>query len=281
MKKKQTAILAGILFLAGLGVFLYPTLADRVNRMKQGRLIESHEAALGEMTAQDLEAQWERAERYNAEILENNICSDVFEETGEAPENAEYWQVLNLEGDMIMGYLSIPKIDMRMPVYHGTAEGVLQIGAGHLSGTSLPIGGEGTHSVLAAHRGLPSAKLFTDIDRLEEGDRFYIRVLDETLAYEVDRISPMVDKDDLEALSKALAIVPGEDHVTLFTCTPCGVNSHRLLVRGRRTADLEPEEMGEETGYAAQYDVVIWIVGLAVAAALVLILCRWRQEGKQ
>ena len=161
--------------------------------------------------------------------------------------NTDYWKVLNVEDNGVMGYLSIPKINIKLAIYHGTGDDVLQTGVGHLNGTKLPIGGESNHAVLAAHRGLPSARLFTDIDQMEAGDKFYIHVLDEVLAYQVDQILPMVDKDDHETLQNALKIEDGKDQVTLFTCTPYGVNSHRLLVRGsnrfrsRHYAARDPE----------------------------------------
>lgn len=294
MKKKLTVIIALVLFLAGLGVFLYPTISNAWNTSRQKKLIDSHEAHLDGMAAEDFTAEWEKAFRYNDGIWENNIYTDVFEAQGDTPENAQYWQVLNIDDNGIMGYLSIPKIDVKIPIYHGTSEVELQIGAGHLSGTKLPIGGESTHSVLAAHRGLPSARLFTDLDQLVEGDPFYIRILDETLAYEVDQILPMVDKDDMDAISEALAITEGEDYVTLFTCTPYGVNSHRLLVRGRRipyTATEDPGASGEaqaEPGQTEDHGRMFLIIGTAVAAAVVLILRRiihlrgrLKQEGKQ
>lgn len=291
MKKKWTVILAGVLFLAGLGIFLYPTLSNWWTVSRQGKLIDSQRATLERMTEEDFGEEWAKAERYNDRIIENNIYTDVFEAQGDSSGSAagdtEYLQVLNIDNNGIMGYLSIPKIDVKMPIYHGTAEGVLQTGAGHLSGTKLPIGGESTHSVLAAHRGLPSARLFTDIDQLAEGDRFYIYILDRTLAYEVDQILPMVDKDDRESIDEALAIVEGEDHVTLFTCTPYGVNTHRLLVRGRRMADEKAQEM-TETEPVGNGGGIFWAVGVAAAAAAVLILRRFyglhgrlKQEGKR
>ena len=176
-----------------------------------------------------------------------------------------------------MGYLSIPKINIRLGVYHGTAENVLQTGIGHLDGTKLPIGGESTHSVLAAHRGLPSARLFTDVDQLERGDRFYIHILDEILAYEVDQILPMVDKDDMDTLSEALQITEGEDYVTLFTCTPYGVNSHRLLVRGTRVPYEGEEEIAStpvDTMLKAvqNYYMLYLIMGLSVTLLVILIM---------
>lgn len=279
------------MFLAGLGIFLYPTLSNWWTVSRQGKLIDSQRATLERMTEEDFGEEWAKAERYNDRIIENNIYTDVFEAQGDSSGSAagdtEYLQVLNIDNNGIMGYLSIPKIDVKMPICHGTAEGVLQTGAGHLGGTKLPIGGESTHSVLAAHRGLPSARLFTDIDQLAEGDRFYIYVLDRTLAYEVDQILPMVDKDDRESIDEALAIVEGEDHVTLFTCTPYGVNTHRLLVRGRRMADEKAQEM-TETEPVGNGGGIFWAVGVAAAAAAVLILRRFyglhgrlKQEGKR
>lgn len=279
------------MFLAGLGIFLYPTLSNWWTVSRQGKLIDSQRAALERMTEEDFGEEWAKAERYNDRIIENNIYTDVFEAQGDSSGSAagdtEYLQVLNIDNNGIMGYLSIPKIDVKMPICHGTAEGVLQTGAGHLGGTKLPIGGESTHSVLAAHRGLPSARLFTDIDQLAEGDRFYIYVLDRTLAYEVDQILPMVDKDDRESIDEALAIVEGEDHVTLFTCTPYGVNTHRLLVRGRRMADEKAQEM-TETEPVGNGGGIFWAVGAAAAAAAVFILRRFyglhgrlKQEGKR
>ena len=176
-----------------------------------------------------------------------------------------------------MGYLSIPKINIKLSIYHGTSDEVLQTGIGHLNGTKLPIGGESTHSVLAAHRGLPSARLFTDIDQLKKGDKFYIHVLDETLAYQVDQILDMVDKDDTETLEKALQIEEGKDQVTLFTCTPYGVNSHRLLVRGTRVPYEGEEEVSStpvDTMLEAvqNYYMLYLILGLSVTLLIILFM---------
>ncbi len=166
---------------------------------------------------------------------------------------------------------------IKLAIYHGTGDDVLQTGIGHLNGTRLPIGGESTHSVLAAHRGLPSARLFTDVDQMVRGDRIYIRILDETLAYEVDQILPMVDKDDMETLQEALSIREGEDHITLFTCTPYGVNSHRLLVRGVRVPYNGEEEIAStpvDTMLRAvqNYYMLYLILGLSVTILVILIM---------
>ena len=184
-----------------------------------------------------------------------------------------------------MGYLSIPKINIKLAIYHGTADDVLQTGVGHLNGTKLPIGGESTHCVVAAHRGLPSAKLFTDIDQLRNGDKFYIHVLDQVLAYEVDQILPTVDKDDHETLENALKIEEGKDQVTLFTCTPYGVNSHRLLVRGTRVAyngeeDKEATISESMVESIKNYYMIYTILGLAVTL-LVILLLRYLSKKKK
>ena len=176
-----------------------------------------------------------------------------------------------------MGYLSIPKINVKLAIYHGTGDEVLQTGIGHMNGTKLPIGGESTHSVLAAHRGLPSARLFTDVDQLRKGDMFYIHVLDQVLAYQVDEILDMVDKDDMETLGNAMKIDEGEDEVTLFTCTPYGVNSHRLLVQGTRVPYNGEEEA--ETSVAdtmlktvQNYYMLYLILGLSVTLLIILFM---------
>ena len=176
-----------------------------------------------------------------------------------------------------MGYLSIPKINIKLAIYHGTAEDVLQTGIGHLNGSKLPIGGESTHSILAAHRGLPSARLFTDVDQLEPGDMFYVHMLDEILAYQVDQILPMVEKDDMDTMEAALQVQDGEDHITLFTCTPYGVNSHRLLVRGTRVPYEGEEEVAvtpTETMLKAvqNYYMLYLVLGLSITFLIILIM---------
>lgn len=229
------------------------------------------------MEPEDYSREWEAARAFNDGFEKNNLYGDVFGISKEELTDTEYWNILNVAGDGVMGYLSIPKINVRLAIYHGTQDDVLQTGVGHLSGTKLPIGGEGTHSILAAHRGLPSARLFTDIDQLYRGDKFYIYMLDDTLAYEVDQILPMVDKDDMAALEEALQIIEGEDHVTLFTCTPYGVNSHRLLVRGVRVPYEGEEDIARtpvETMLKAvqNYYMLYLILGLSVTFLVILIM---------
>lgn len=176
MKKKISAILFGLLFLVGFGILVYPTVSNQWNTYRQSQLISNYQSVVQDMSAEDFSKEWEKAEAFNATITQNNLYSDVFGESTTDLQSTEYWKVLNEAGDGIMGYLSIPKINIKLAIYHGTADDVLQTGVGHLNGTKLPIGGESTHCVVAAHRGLPSAKLFTDIDQLRNGDKFYIHV---------------------------------------------------------------------------------------------------------
>ena len=277
MKRTLINLAFGCLFLVGFGILSYPTISDQWNSYRQSRLISTYEAAVAEMEPEDYSREWEAAWEFNNTLEKNNLYGDAFGSSEGAITDTEYWKILNTAGDGVMGYLSIPKINIRLGVYHGTAEDVLQTGIGHLDGTKLPIGGESTHSVLAAHRGLPSARLFTDVDQLERGDRFYIHILDEILAYEVDQILPMVDKDDMDTLSEALQITEGEDYVTLFTCTPYGVNSHRLLVRGTRVPYEGEEEVAStpvDTMLKAvqNYYMLYLIMGLSVTLLVILIM---------
>ena len=277
MKRILINLVFGLLFLTGFGILAYPTISDQWNTYRQSRLISDYENVVAEMEPEDYTREWEAARSFNDTLTSNNLYGDVFGEEDGNLQDTEYWKVLNAAGDGVMGYMSIPKINIKLAIYHGTGDQVLQTGIGHLNGTKLPIGGESTHSVLAAHRGLPSARLFTDVDQLERGDRIYIRILDETLAYEVDQILPMVDKDDMKTLEEALAIQEGEDHITLFTCTPYGVNSHRLLVRGVRVpynGEEEVESTPVDTMLKAvrNYYMLYLILGLSVTLLIILIM---------
>ena len=272
-KQKLPGILLGLVFLVGLGIFAYPTVADQWNKYHQSRAIASYEETVADMDEVDYQKLWEMAEEYNSQIGNNTFDGDAFSQEEQNMRESKYWSVLNPGDNGIMGYISIPKIEQRLPIYHGTSEAVLQIGAGHMSGTSLPVGGKGKHSVLAAHRGLPSAKLFTDIDQLVEGDKFYVHVLDKVLAYEVDQILPMVEKDDTDTLTEAMKNVEGEDYVTLFTCTPYGVNSHRLLVRGHSVpynGEDDEKAIANESMLQTVKDYYMLYAILAVAAAILI-----------
>ena len=277
MKRKIANILFGILFLIGFGILIYPTVSNQWNTYRQNQLISSYENQVSDLTEEDFTDQWKKAEAFNSALTQNNLYGDAFGEDDKDIRTTEYWKVLNVAGDGVMGYLSVPKINIKLAVYHGTADDVLQTGVGHLNGTKLPIGGESTHCVLAAHRGLPSARLFTDIDQMKKGDMFYLHVLDEILAYQVDEILDMVDKDDRETLDQALQIEEGRDQVTLFTCTPYGVNSHRLLVRGTRVP-YNGEEEAETTAVDSMlksvqnYYMLYLILGLSVTLLIILMM---------
>ena len=280
MKKKSSKIVIILIFLAGLSLLLYPFIANQWNNHRQKQLIGNYESVISDKEAAgniDYAAEMKKAEAYNDALLPS-ILPDSFAVADASTEtDSSYEDSLNIAGDGMMGIVEIPKIAIKLPIYHGTGDEVLQKAAGHLEGSSLPIGGESTHAVISAHRGLPSAKLFTDIDQMEIGDKFYIHVLDQVLAYQVDQILPMVDKDDHETLDDAMKIEDGKDQVTLFTCTPYGVNSHRLLVRGTRVAYNGEEEA---TGSVADsmlhsiqnYYMLYMILGIAVTVLLILIM---------
>ena len=283
MKKITYRILVAVVFLAGLSLLLYPFVANKWNTYRQERLISSYDEAVSEKTASgtiNYEGEWLKAQQYN-DALMPMILPDSFA-IAEADEGVDeaYMAALNLTGDGIMGTVDIPKIGIKLPIYHTTDEEVLEKAAGHLEGSSLPIGGESTHAVISAHRGLPSASLFTDLDLLEIGDHFLIKVLDETLCYEVDQILT-VEPDETEALQ----VEEGEDLVTLLTCTPYGVNTQRLLVRGHRVPYEETVVAEEEAPLAAvslHTNYLLWvIVGLAVTALFILALFLWDRRTRR
>lgn len=233
MKKRIIAtILIILLFLAGLGIVLYPYVSEYVNAKHASRVVVNYDDTVKEITPEDFSQYFEVAEAYNERLRQNpNPFSEVSRTEG-------YEEALNVDGSGMMGYLEIPKISVKLPFYHGTSAAVLNEAVGHLEGSSLPVGGEGTHVVLSAHRGLPSAKLFTDLPELGEGDIFILTVLDRKMTYQVDQILTVLPTE-LEALE----VEDGQDYVTLMTCTPYGINTHRLLVRGHRIENLPEEEV--------------------------------------
>lgn len=234
MKRKLFGILIpALIFLTGLGVLLYPVFSDLWNQSHQNRTMEDYTQRVESLTDKSRSALWQAAVDYNEKL--DPAFQDAFSGKQPGADNV-YWSLLDPDGTGVMGYIEIPKISLRLPIYHGTGDTALENGIGHLAGTSLPVGGSGTHCVLSGHRGLPTAALFTDLDQLETGDRFYLYVLDQTLCYEVDQIETVLPEEvsDLRA-------VPGEEYVTLLTCTPYGVNTHRLLVRGHRVQEENAE----------------------------------------
>ena len=269
MKQKKArknwifTLLLLLIFLAGLSLLLYPTISDYWNSFHQSRAIASYVDTVAELDDDAYQEIWEQAQAYNAALPRDDTRFVPGEE-----EIAYYDTLLNVSGNGIMGYLEIPSIEVTLPVYHGTDEEVLQVAVGHIEGSSLPVGGPGTHSVISGHRGLPSATLLTDLDQLEIGDVFMLHVLDETLTYEVDQIH-IVEPDDVSYL----AIEEGEDLCTLVTCTPYGINTHRLLVRGHRI-----ETQAEAVSISVSADAIQispMIIAAALAVPVLLILLLW------
>lgn len=223
MKKNKTNIILAIIFLIGLSVMLYPTVSDYWNSRVQSQAVAAYNNKVQNMSKEDYQRMFSEADAYNEKIKD---IDQPFENYEQVP---GYEDILDVSGTGIIGYITIDKIKAELPIYHGTSEGVLQIGVGHLEGSSMPVGGTGTHAVLSAHRGLPSAKLFSNLDEMEEGDTFQVTVLNRVLTYQVDQIR-IVEPGDLDELK----VDPQKDYCTLMTCTPYGINTHRLLVRGVR-----------------------------------------------
>lgn len=259
MKKHWSTILLVLILVLGLSLLLYPTVADWWNSMHSSRAIASYDAIMAEMDEEDYTHLFDAAHAYNTELNQINFPIMYYDQL------EGYRDLLNISGNGIMGYIEIPQINVKLPIYHGTDESVLQLGVGHMEGTSLPIGGESTHSVLSAHRGLPSSRLFTDLDKILVGDTFTLYVINQTLTYEVDQIL-IVEPADVEPLY----ITEGEDYCTLVTCTPYGINSHRLLVRGHRVENPEAERTVRVTSDAVQVEPVF--VAPFVAAPMLLVL---------
>ncbi len=253
-------ILLILVFLVGLSLLLYPTVSDYWNSLHQSRAVATYAEDVANLDNDIYEAIWQQARDYNASILEKDNRYLMTDEN-----KAEYNQLLNVSGNGVLGYIEIPVLDVSMPIYHGVAESVLQIAIGHIDWTSLPVGGANTHSVLSGHRGLPSAKLFTDLDKMDIGDTFLIRVLDEILTYEVDQIL-IVEPQDVQSLG----IEEGRDLCTLVTCTPYGINSHRLLVRGHRIETQEEAKVIRVTADAMLIEPII--MAPLVAAPMLLLL---------
>ncbi len=231
MRKNLSTIILILIFLVGLSVMLYPSVSNAVNRKHQSRAVAGYAEEVEQLSDADYQTYFDAADAYNRQL---NTTPNAFYKPDLV---SGYAQTLDISGTGIMGYITIPKISVELPIYHGTDEGVLQVAAGHLEGSSLPVGGAGTHAVISAHRGLPSAKLFTNLDELEVGDRFTITVLNRVLTYEVDQISIVLPTEIDQLLP-----TEGMDYVTLMTCTPYGINTHRLLVRGKRVETTESQK---------------------------------------
>ena len=249
-----------LILLAGLSLLLYPSFSDWWNSYHQTKAIASYAADVANLSNEDYEKIWKAATEYNASLSERNSGNTLTDE-----QKRQYEQLLNVSGDGIMGYIEIPKINCSLPIYHGVGESVLQVGIGHLDWSSLPVGGESTHCVISGHRGLPQSKLFTNLDQMEEGDIFMLNVLDEVLTYEVDQIL-IVEPED----TAALEIEEGRDYCTLVTCTPYGINTHRLLVRGHRIENQD--ESIRVTADAIQIEPLIVAPIVAIPMLIILII---------
>ena len=276
MKKKKDNYITLLLFLillAGLSLLLYPSVSNYWNSLHQTRAIATYAEKVANLNQDQYDEIWAAAESYNASLADRVNAYQLSDAQKE-----EYQQLLNVSGLGVMGYIEIPSIDCSLPIYHGTEESVLQIAVGHLEWSSLPVGGESTHCVLSGHRGLPSAKLFTNLDKLREGDTFLLRVLDETLTYEVDQILIVEPQD-----TAALEIVEGQDYCTLVTCTPYGINTHRLLVRGHRIDNIEEAKTVRVTADAIQIEplLVAPIVAIPILLLLLILLLLPKQPRKK
>lgn len=260
MKKHLSTIFFGIIFLIGLLLVLYPTVSNFLSNREQKKVIREYSNIVNNMDKEEKEAMYNEAVDYNKKIYENGMIDYSNPDAVEG-----YNDILDVSGTGIMGYISIPKINVELPIYHGTSDGVLQVAVGHLEGSSLPVGGENTHCVLSGHRGLPSADLFTHLDRLNVHDIFTISVLDKTLVYEIDQIKVVAPGD-----TQYLQIEDAKDYCTLLTCTPYGINTHRLLVRGVRVADSD--DKNNIYVYADAYKIDTKTVTVLMAVPLTLLL---------
>ncbi len=270
MKKHLSTILLVLVFLVGLSVMLYPTISEYWNEKRQSKAIVDYQSMIESMRPEDYTAEFKKAKEYNKKL---NSLDYPFTE---AERIKDYNSIFNINRNGMMGYVTIPSIKVELPIYHGISDQVLNVAAGHLEGTNLPTGGKGNHVVLSAHRGLPSAKLFTNLDKVRMGDTFTLTILDRVFTYEVDQIVVVLPQE-----IETLYPIEGRDYCTLVTCTPYGINTHRLLVRGKRIKNIEPEKDINVVTDAYQIDPLI--VTPAVAAPmlgvlLVVLLVQYRKR---
>lgn len=278
MKKDTLWRLARLLvILLGIGILVYPSLSEYLSELNGSRATASYDDSVLQLEQARLDQLLAQAQEYNRQLAGTSTGkAPLSDDEGDPVTPESYWDLLNVDSAGMMGYIEIPRLNTAIPIYHGTSEAVLQVGVGHLQNTSLPVGGESTHAALSGHRGLPTRSLFTDLDQIEVGDRFYIKVLNETLCYTVDQILTVLPHE-----MDALAIEEGKDYVTLITCTPYGINSHRLLVRGVRTP-YDPQQHQNEIAESASYlssmpaqyrHLLIGVVVLVVVLLLRFLVC--------
>ena len=267
MKKYLPIIIIVLLFLGGAGLVLYPVVSSWYMGRHQGQVIADYDAEAAKLSQAQMEEELEKARRYNESLLGNVVLTDPFNAEGLEEQNTEYEDLLNIGGDGVMGSVEIPGQNIYLPIYHGTDSVSLEKGAGHLQNSSLPVGGKGIHAVISGHTALPTAELFTDLDQVEKGDVFYIHILKETLAYRVYDIETVLPEQ-----VESLGIVQGRDLVMLVTCTPYGINSHRLLIHAERT--VYDGEQGDQAA-AMQKSLWQWLLSqktFLLSAGLILIV---------
>ena len=276
MKKKLTIFGIVLIFLAGVGIMSYPLFSAVVNNLASRSQVEEYTKTTKLMTSEQTKAFFAQANNYNKSLNNNVILTDPFDYDAYEKIGASYEEALNVDGNGLIGYVDIPKINVYLPIYHGTTEKVLDVAAGHLQNTSLPVGGESTHAVISAHTGFPTETFFDYLTDLEDGDEFYIHVLDRTLKYEVDQIEVVLPEDTSD-----LRIIRGEDHVTLLTCTPYGINTHRLLVRGKRVAyddskyitnSAQAASFGDGYLFLLGYKIPYWLAGTVIVGFIAFVV---------
>ena len=276
-KRRIFDIIRIVVLLVALSVLLYPTISNYLYEKNSSKVISSYDENVVKLSEKERKAMLKAAQEYNKRLSGNTEILDPFSPV-EKEENTEYESLLNVNGAGMMGYIKIPKINVELPIYHGTTEAVLQVGVGHFEGTSLPVGGESTHTVLTGHRGLPSKMLFTDLDELEIGDIFYLDIVGEKFAYQVDQILTVLPED-----TEALSIEEGKDYATLVTCTPYAVNTHRLLIRGHRIPYEEAiqQEPDKEIKVELPFQVKVLIGGVSILLLVLLILLLYSKKSNK
>ena len=271
MKKSKIGLLLVLMLFVGVCGLLYPSVSQYWNSKTQSRAISNYQEILASISPEDFTANFEAAQQYNLDLSALSFPLTDHDRL------QNYNEILNVSGNGVMGFITIPKIGIELPIYHTVGNEVLNIACGHLEGSSLPVGGESTHCVLSAHRGLPHARLFTDLDKLEPGDTFTLTVLNRTITYQVDQVK-VVRPDDLNDVQ----IIPGEDLCTLLTCTPYGINSHRLLVRGTRVENATPKLYVTSNAYKIDSLVATPVVAAPILLILLIVLMvKYRDKGRK
>lgn len=290
MKRKLAIFGILLIFIAGVGVMSYPLVSSVINNIDSRNHVEEYTKTTKQMSSEETLEMLKQAEKYNHSLTNNVIITDPFDKEAYEKIGADYEDALNVDGNGLIGYIDIPKINVYLPIYHGTTEDILAKGAGHLQNTSLPIGGESTHSVISAHTAYPGETFFDYLTDMEEGDEFFVHVLDRVLKYEVDSIKVVLPEE-----TDDLRVVKGEDHVTLLTCTPYSVNTHRLLIRGKRveyddskyiTTGASAASFGDEGIFFLGYKIPYWaaaliIVGFIAIVVIIVIICLKRSKKKK